>query len=128
MKTVRSPENLAPIYKSARIYIISFYSSLISQENPSKSWNEKLHYRLQNSPLLVAIPSQMNPIHIFHPYFYKINFNIIVRSFRVVSCLQSVQYNSILLNKTRYRSEDFNLSSHEHKMARYSIFNLIGRS
>jgi len=48
-----------------------------SQEILHSLWNPKFHYRVHNSPLLVLILSQMDPIRIFPPYFSKIFSNII---------------------------------------------------
>jgi hypothetical protein len=49
-----------------------------TQEFPEILWKPKVHYRDDNSPPLVSIPSQTNPVHITPSYFSKLNFNIIL--------------------------------------------------
>jgi len=45
---------------------------------PPVLWNLKIYYRIHNSPPLIPILSQMNPVlHTFKPYFPKIHSNII---------------------------------------------------
>jgi hypothetical protein len=48
---------------------------------PSPSWkaarNLKVDYRVHKSPPLIAILSQINPVHTTASYFYKIRLNII---------------------------------------------------
>jgi len=47
-----------------------------SQEIPILLWNRKVRYPVHNSPPLVSVFSQMNPVHTFPPYFHKIHSNI----------------------------------------------------
>jgi hypothetical protein len=41
--------------------------------NSELLWNPKFYYRINNSPPLTLIPSQMNPIRTTSSYFYKIH-------------------------------------------------------
>jgi hypothetical protein len=48
-----------------------------TQEFPNILRNPKFHYRVQKSPILVSILSQINPVHITSAYLSKILFIII---------------------------------------------------
>jgi hypothetical protein len=47
-----------------------------TQENFNNLWDLNVHYRIQNSPLLVTKLSHMNPVDINPFYFFKMHFNI----------------------------------------------------
>jgi len=63
-----------------RIHTSEANSHSASQEIPGLLWNPKAHYHVRNSPPLVPILSQMNPVHTFPSYFIKIHFNIMLPS------------------------------------------------
>jgi hypothetical protein len=42
--------------------------------------NTKVRYRIPNSPSIIPILSQMNPLHIVGHYFFKINFGRLLPS------------------------------------------------
>jgi hypothetical protein len=44
---------------------------LCVKEIPRLIWKPKVHYRVHNSPLLAPTLSQMNPVHILTPNFFK---------------------------------------------------------
>jgi hypothetical protein len=53
-------------------------SSYVATEQVSNIlWNPKFHYRAHKGHPLVAIPSQINPVHITVSYLAKINYIII---------------------------------------------------
>jgi hypothetical protein len=47
-----------------------------TQEIPHILWNRRVHYRVDNSPPLVPILSQINPVHSTPSYLSKIHFSI----------------------------------------------------
>jgi hypothetical protein len=64
-------------------YMKQSHSSEANSRSPNQEiviilWNPNDHYRVYNSPPLVPVPSQMNPVHTFSHYFPKIHSNIIL--------------------------------------------------
>jgi hypothetical protein len=49
--------------------------AIIQQTNFLFLWNLDVHHYLQRSLLLDYTPNQLNPVHNFTPYFFKIYFD-----------------------------------------------------
>jgi hypothetical protein len=49
-----------------------------TQNFPNILWNPKVHYNIQNSPLLIPILSQIKPVHTTPSDLSKIQFIIIL--------------------------------------------------
>jgi hypothetical protein len=62
--------NLSPSRKAA--------SCAATQELPSILCNPKVHYRVHNSPPLVSILNQIDPVHTIPSCLSKVHFNIVI--------------------------------------------------
>jgi hypothetical protein len=51
-----------------------------SQQMPPILWNEKVHYRIHNSPPLILVLSQINPVDASQFYFFATYFRITLPS------------------------------------------------
>jgi len=60
-----------------------------SQEIPRLLWKPTVHYRVDNSPQLVPILSQILPVHTFPHYFLNIHSNIILQLHLDLPCRPS---------------------------------------
>jgi hypothetical protein len=52
-------------------------TNLVNQEILRILRSLKVHYRAHNSLPVDPLPSQMNPVHVLKPYFFKVHFHII---------------------------------------------------
>jgi hypothetical protein len=68
-----------PLRFANNIFTVSFVCSC-SQEIRRLLWNPEVHYRVQNSPPLVPVLSEMHPVHTLPPCSRKIQSNIIFPS------------------------------------------------
>jgi len=53
-------------------------NSSASEEIHHILWNLYVHFRFDKTSPLVPVPSQVNPLYVFKPYLFKLNFNIIL--------------------------------------------------
>jgi hypothetical protein len=58
--------------------VSSYTDSRSACQEISLLLNPNVHYRVHKSPPVDPILNQMNSVHIVTPYFFKINFNIIL--------------------------------------------------
>jgi hypothetical protein len=69
-------------YKTQKItieyFLTSLYSPSVSQEIPSLLLNSKVHYHIHWSLQVDNILNQINPVHTFTSYLFKIRFNIVL--------------------------------------------------
>ena len=72
-----------------------------SQEIPRILWNQKVHYRIHNSPPPVPILSQINPVHVPHPTSWR---SILILYIYIRLCLPSGLFPSRFPTKTMYAS------------------------
>jgi hypothetical protein len=67
-----TPLSLMELYPSSEAV-----NCAATQELPTILWDPKVHYRVHNSPPLVSILSQIDPVHTNPSYLSKIYFNIV---------------------------------------------------
>jgi len=66
---------------------ISYMVAMAQKAGNKTVWRQKMHYHMCNSPPLVSILSQVNPVHALSCYLFKNHFNILLPSMPMPSNL-----------------------------------------
>jgi hypothetical protein len=61
-----------------RILFEKLIVTQLVKKYPAFLWNPKVHYRVQTSPPLDPVLSQLNPVHPIDPYLLKVHLNVIL--------------------------------------------------
>jgi hypothetical protein len=79
---------------SRNLFILEIYQLLYNEEIRRILQKLLVHCRAQNSPPLVPVLIQIDPVHIFTPYFSKMHFHSVLQSvsFRFSDCYSVANY------------------------------------